>query len=455
MNDPRPERDVVGIAPWLPWPLCAWPWWTEPVRAERLAMLRIGTALFLLIDIILHFAPFTLDYYGKDDLGAPAVFSWRFQPPRTTWSLLLGFDDPANTYFSLIIFLLSTGWILGTTIARILLVHRNPPEQDRTGIALALWTAALTWYIGGSWARMIQAKQPENLAWILPLLGGGLAMLFLGLAFLLGWRDPRERVPYRSLSLSAMFFFALCGVGAKLASMKSYDPQAWWMPIFHSWQNEDSFVIGAMNLWIVCVVMLLFGFFTRTAAVLTWMLGMTFDNTNPYILNAGDTIRIILLMFLMLCPCGAAWSIDAWRAKRAGPVYVHPWPIRLLFVQLMIIYLMNGLYKFWGTTWSDGTSLHYVLGDLALSRFSATWLDLPPWLTRLMTWTVLIWELTFCWLVLWRPTRILALLFGVMFHLGIFMTMELGIFVPYALCLYLPLVPWERWAGKLEGQGTV
>jgi hypothetical protein len=25
--------------------------------------------------------------------------------------------------------------------------------------------------------------------------------------------------------------------------------------------------------------------------------------------------------------------------------------------------------------------------------------------------------------------------------------MELGMFWLYALCLYLPLVPWERWAG--------
>ena len=36
------ERTVVGLKPWLPWPLSRSPWWTEPVRAERLAVLRIG-----------------------------------------------------------------------------------------------------------------------------------------------------------------------------------------------------------------------------------------------------------------------------------------------------------------------------------------------------------------------------------------------------------------------------
>src|ERR1700686_3715834 len=45
-----PGREIVGVVPWLPWPLSAWGWWTEPVRAERLALLRIGVALCLIAD---------------------------------------------------------------------------------------------------------------------------------------------------------------------------------------------------------------------------------------------------------------------------------------------------------------------------------------------------------------------------------------------------------------------
>ena len=32
--------------------------------------------------------------------------------------------------------------------------------------------------------------------------------------------------------------------------------------------------------------------------------------------------------------------------------------------------------------------------------------------------------------------------------LGILASLELGSFGPYMICLYLPLVPWERWAGR-------
>ena len=52
----------------------------------------------------------------------------------------------------------------------------------------------------------------------------------------------------------------------------------------------------------------------------------------------------------MLCPCGAAWSLDSWlrRARGRGPgerLYVHPWPLCLLFVQMAMIYFYNGVHK--------------------------------------------------------------------------------------------------------------
>ena len=43
---------VDGWSPWLPWPLSRWRWWTEPVRAERLAALRIGLGVALLLDLL-------------------------------------------------------------------------------------------------------------------------------------------------------------------------------------------------------------------------------------------------------------------------------------------------------------------------------------------------------------------------------------------------------------------
>jgi hypothetical protein len=192
--------------------------------------------------------------------------------------------------------------------------------------------------------------------------------------------------------------------------------------------------------------------------VTAWVLSTSVANINPSLENAGDVIRGIILFYLMLTPCGAAWSLDAWRRRRAGrlagPVFVYPWALRLLFLQMVFIYVCNGLYKLMGPDWRSGDSLYYVLGDLVLSRWSYAQVPVPYLLTRILTWVVLAWELAFPLLVCWRPTRVAALLFGVAFHLGIGLTMELGGFVPYMLCFYLPLVPWERFSGSRKTRSS-
>src|SRR5262249_470146 len=145
-------------------------------------------------------------------------------------------------------------------------------------------------------------------------------------------------------------------------------------------------------------------------------------------------------------------SLDSWwrrrRRPQPGATYVYPWPVCLLLVQLAIIYFYNGVHKFLGPQWRAGRSLHYVLADLSLTRFSYAQLPASFWLTQLLMWIVLIWEIGFPALVLYRPTRILALLFGVAMHVGIGLSMELGSFAPYMLCIYVPLASWERLSGR-------
>jgi hypothetical protein len=297
---------VVGLRPWLPWPLGRSRWWTQPIRAERLAALRIGLSAVLLIDVLTTYLPHAADFYGRDSLGAPEVFARRFAGGFANWSLLEGVESHA-----------------------------------------VLRAAVLAWAVAA-------------------------AGLLLGLA-------------------------------------------------------------------------------TRLCAATAWALSVSFGAVNPSVENAGDVVRTILLFYLMLCPCGAAWSLDAWlwRKRRGqGPFLVHPWPARLLLAQLVCVYFRNGLHKVVGHDWTAGTSLYYVLADLTLARWSYAWLPVPYLLTRLMTWLVMAWEFLFPVLLLWPRLRVSVLCFGVAFHLGIWLCLELGGFAPYMLCLYLPLLPWERWADR-------
>jgi hypothetical protein len=212
--------------------------------------------------------------------------------------------------------------------------------------------------------------------------------------------------------------------------------------------DSPTAVAWGQILWAAAAAGLLLGLATRICAVAAWVLTMTAMNLNPGLHNAGDVVRVTLLFYLMLCPCGAVWSLDAWWQRRADPVYVYPWPLRLLFVQMMFIYGINGLYKVFADEWRDGTALYYVMTSLERSRWSFAMTPLPMFLIRMMTWSVLVWELGFPLWVAWSRTRKLALWIGVAFHVGLGIAMDVGMFAPYMLCMYLPLVPWERWVDR-------
>src|SRR5260370_18779267 len=83
---------LAGVDPWLPWPLSRWSWWTEPVRAERLAALRIGFAIVLLVDVLVQYLPHYADFFGAGSLGSPEVFAGRVHG-HWHWSVLRGIED--------------------------------------------------------------------------------------------------------------------------------------------------------------------------------------------------------------------------------------------------------------------------------------------------------------------------------------------------------------------------
>ena len=109
---------LIGLEPWLPWPLSAWRRWTEPVAAERLAALRIGLALVLIVDICTTYWP-NLDVFFLDGgPGGSRRFGWYTQSPRWTWSVLRGVGDPLVSTLILLVWLGTTFGIVFEWLTR-------------------------------------------------------------------------------------------------------------------------------------------------------------------------------------------------------------------------------------------------------------------------------------------------------------------------------------------------
>ena len=134
----------------------------------------------------------------------------------------------------------------------------------------------------------------------------------------------------------------------------------------------------------------------------------------------------------MLCPCGAAYSVDAWlESRRCGTLaepLILPWGLRLIQIQISVVYIFAVLLKFGGNLWLNGTALDYVLNNTEVGRFDVSFLTHYPVLINLMTYSALAMELALAFLIWFRAARPLVLFLGLMLHAGILLTINIPIF---------------------------
>jgi hypothetical protein len=90
---PQSAKRLVGIQPRFPAPLDRWGWLRRPVAAERVAALRIATALALLLDIGVSLLPHFSTFFSPDALGGRDQYPWRFREGHLYWSLLRVLPD--------------------------------------------------------------------------------------------------------------------------------------------------------------------------------------------------------------------------------------------------------------------------------------------------------------------------------------------------------------------------
>lgn len=228
----------------------------------------------------------------------------------------------------------------------------------------------------------------------------------------------------------------------------------WTVLLFH--HDAPGVIYPCFWAWVAVTAAWTLGLATRLTNVLAWFGTLCWINRNPNILNGGDDTLQVGLFLLMLSPCGKALSLDAWLLRR-GARRVPPWSLRVLQIQLCVIYLTTGVVKLVGEgwkggwlpegTWWDGTSIHYALNYVTMSRWSFAQFPLPLWLTAAMTYVTVWWETLFPALVLLPRVRPWALGFGLLFHAGIWLTIEVGWFSFYTMAFYGVWVPdrfWER-----------
>ena len=208
---------------------------------------------------------------------------------------------------------------------------------------------------------------------------------------------------------------------------------------------SDGAVVLFYFLLLVGAICLLVGFQTRLAALVVFVCLISFGRRNPWVLNSGDLLVQVLAFYVLLMPSGAALSVDRW-LREPGRFWLFPtraiWPLRLVQVQVSILYLAAVWAKVRGTTWNDGTAVSYAFRIGDLDR-----LPVPGFVTdslvlaNLMTFGTLAIELSLGILVWNRVLRPWVLLLGVALHLGIDYSVRVGFFSYAVLAAYVAFIP--------------
>jgi Vitamin K-dependent gamma-carboxylase len=167
-------------------------------------------------------------------------------------------------------------------------------------------------------------------------------------------------------------------------------------------------------------------------------------------LSGAHSAMQAIVLCLVWADCGSVWSVDAWLARRRRANAILPVigysiaPLRLIRLQVALVYLSSGLWKLFNDQWRDGSAVHYVLSNNVYQRFRY---QVPPaldWLTTLLTYGVLFWEISFALMVMYRSTRRIAILVGVMMHLGMLAAIEIGPFGWVMLASYISFLEPQR-----------
>jgi hypothetical protein len=211
--------------------------------------------------------------------------------------------------------------------------------------------------------------------------------------------------------------------------------------------NRDAVVVGLWLLLLASSTALVLGWHSRLASVVVFVSIVSFQRAAPSVFNSGDGLLRIESFFVMLAPSGAALSLD--RRRTAGSFWSAqeraPWILRLMQVQLTVIYVFSVLNKLSGDTWREGTAVSYALQMTDIGIFA--W---PSWITgnalamNAATWGALLSEAAIGVLVWNRRWRPWVLAVGLVMHAMIMITFAIAFFSLAMYVLYLAFVPAER-----------
>lgn len=233
-----------------------------------------------------------------------------------------------------------------------------------------------------------------------------------------------------------------------------YMPQLSWLQPLATMTNTnpDIWVYTLMGLYLLSLLSLLVGNYTRLSVAIAWLLQFMFINTGFMAAYGVETFMHIALFYCILMPVGSTFSIDALVKPRLEKPSLNALSIRVLQIHLCLVYIASGAEKAVGEQWWNGEAIWQALMQTQFSRFDMQWLAQYPWIAKIICWSTLIIEIGYPLFMFWPRSRPYGYLAVVLLHFSIAVFMGLQLFAtimiifntaafgwPYVQRMFVPL----------------
>lgn len=195
---------------------------------------------------------------------------------------------------------------------------------------------------------------------------------------------------------------------------------------------------------------LLFGYRTRLATFVSWLLIISLFVRNPDLQSSGDMLMSLLLFWGMFLPLGLRWSVDRARASNDTelPRRVLSVATAAVLIQAALVYYFASWLKS-GEPWHDGTAVWIALnwdqGTTAFGRSMLRFPELLSFATHGVLWFELLGPLLLFVPFYTSLIRLLVVPMFVMLHLSFMLMMVLATFPFVSIVSVIPFVPTLFW----------
>ncbi len=223
-----------------------------------------------------------------------------------------------------------------------------------------------------------------------------------------------------------------------------------WFFSLHFLSGEAFFQGFLFALAVIAALALLIGYRTRLATVASWLLLVSLLNRNLYVIQAGDILLALLLLWCIFLPVGARYSVDsALNPEPPAENRYFSMATAGILIQCMCVYFFTALLKSDPVWMPQGLGPYFALQlDTFVTPFGE-WLRQYFIVVQAASYFVWIIEILAPFLVFspWMHVRLrlVTLFLLVCMHVGFLFSLRIGLFPFVSLTTLLLFTPAEVW----------